>query len=58
MYFIDVLRQTIVNLLSHYDVLSLQARITCQMWPTEAFSMACKIPNLVYFASFFDKNTL
>jgi len=28
------------------------------MWPAEAFDMARKPPNFVYFASFFDNNTL
>jgi len=33
-------------------------RPACQMWPTEAFNLARKTPNSVYFASFFGKNTL
>ncbi len=33
-------------------------RPAVQMWPTEAFNLALKAPNFLYFASFFDKNTL
>jgi hypothetical protein len=29
-----------------------------QMWPAEAFNLAREAPNFVYFACFFDKNTL
>jgi len=33
-------------------------RPTGQMWPMEAFNLAREAPNCVYFACFFDKNTL